>query len=405
MCDILVRVLPDRVLFAKNSDREADEPQHLRWQPRMRHPPGTKVQCTFLSIPQAETTYAVLLSSPSFIWGAEMGTNEHGVTIGNEAVFTRQAVPKIGLTGMDLLRLALERADSAEQAIQVIVTLMEAHGQGGGCGYKDRGFRYFSSFVIADRRGAFVLETAGSAWAVEKVQGARSISNALTIPLFAESHSDFLKTQVAASHRRRACTESSAAAATTLPDLARALRDHGEKTGAPGWPRYSVINGAMHLPCMHAGGLIAASQTTASWISELGPAGARHFATATAAPCLSLFKPVGIFAEKGIDVGPHPGPGPDASLWWRHERLHRMTMRDPARLAPLFLADRDAIEARFLAGRVDDVKVVQAAWDEAQEVLVEWTARVAAAAKETGGNDRRPWWVRRYWKKCTPCGD
>ena len=34
---------------------------------------------------------------------------------------------------MDLLRLALERGGSAKQAVEVLCSLLEAHGQGGAC--------------------------------------------------------------------------------------------------------------------------------------------------------------------------------------------------------------------------------------------------------------------------------
>ena len=63
-----------------------------------------------------------------------MGANEHGVAIGNEAVFTKVPYDKgPALLGMDLLRLALERAATARQALDVITGLLVEHGQGGNC--------------------------------------------------------------------------------------------------------------------------------------------------------------------------------------------------------------------------------------------------------------------------------
>ena len=110
MCDTLVHLSDAGVLFAKNSDRDPVEAQQVEFHPAADHEPG-RIRLTHTDIDQVAQTNAVLISRPWWMWGAEMGTNEHGLTIGNEAVFTRRAGDGGGdLTGMDLLRLALERA-------------------------------------------------------------------------------------------------------------------------------------------------------------------------------------------------------------------------------------------------------------------------------------------------------
>jgi secernin len=385
MCDTAVTVTPRGVLFAKSSDRDPNEGQLLEWHAAATHAAGARIRCTWLDIPQAPATHGVLLSRPFWMWGAEIGANDRGVVIGNEAVFTRARYEKTGLTGMDLLRLALERADTAEAAVQVIVTLLQRHGQGGGCGHEDRAFTYHNSFLVADARGAIVLETSGRAFATERVtHGARSISNGLTIPGFAAAQSDWLKTRVSACRIRRARTEAHAASAHGPADMMRLLRDHGDTA----WPEYRWLNGAMRAPCMHAGGALASSQTTASWVAELGADGVRHWATGTAAPCLGLFKPVRV--GEPLDLGPPPADVAGESLFWRHERLHRRVMKDPARLAPRFLGERDAVEARWLASPPEP----KDAWAEGDRLLAQWSDAVGSDVPR----DVRPPWTRRYWR-------
>jgi hypothetical protein len=126
-----------------------------------------------------------------------------------------------------------------------------------------------------------------------------------------------------------------------------------------------------------------------SWVSELTPSAALHWATGTAAPCTSLFKPFRFEQREA----PEPAPNDrfDArTLWWRHERLHRLVMRDPEAAAPRFVDERDAVQERWLADPPD----TGSALAEGDELLRRWTAAVAGVSSR----DIRPAWVRRYWR-------
>ena len=353
MCDTIV-ALPgstgDRItLFGKNSDRERNEAQTVEISPRADHAPGAELACTYITIPQVRHTHAVLLCRPFWMWGAEMGANEHGVVIGNEAVHARtppQEEP--ALIGMDLLRLALERAATAAEALDVITTLLARLGQGGSCGHLSPRF-YHNSFIIADATEAFVLETMRRHWLVERVKGVRAISNAYSIGREADRVSADLRAEIQAagwsndaapdyaavigdaerdliSHGRARCERSTSLlrwreGRLTAADMMAVLRDHGSAaTTDPDWhPQHATAR----TICMHAADGERGGQTVGSLISELRASDAVHWVTGTAAPCTSIFKPVLV----GIPLpshGPRPTDRFDArTLWWMHERLHR----------------------------------------------------------------------------------
>lgn len=146
------------ILFAKNSCRPIGEVQELVFFPGSSHSAGAKLQCTYVEIDQVASTNAVFLSKPAWMWGAEAGSNEHGVCIGVSAVKTKLLGDEDrteGLLGYDLLRLALERASTAKGAVEVISTLLDKHGQGGNWQESVDFEVLHSSFLVADRSCAW----------------------------------------------------------------------------------------------------------------------------------------------------------------------------------------------------------------------------------------------------------
>ena len=439
MCDNIVAVgsatADGSVIFGKNSDREPNEPHYVTIIPHATHAPGSVVYCTYMDLPQVPETNAVLLCKPSWLWGAEMGANEHGLTIGNTAVFTKEAYDtRPGLIGMDFLRLALERASTAPAALEVITALLETHGQSGSNGFRHE-FYYHNSFLIADPREAWVLETIGTQWVAKQVNDIGATSNTLTIETEwdlasaglisyareqgwankgdfnvkesyggAGFYSSYLFTVFGNGdehYQRLTGLLSAQKGQITEEVMMSALRDHGPEADE----HYSPTRGrTQNPPCMHVGaGPIRISQTTGSLVSHLSADVQTHWVTATAAPCTSIFKPVWI--EAGLpDLGQMPtGRHNRACLWWRHERLHRGVVRDYPTMMAVYRADRDEMEARFLRearehrakASAEQATFVARCFDEADRATVRWDKLVSA----TPVKQKMPRYYHKVWEK------
>ncbi len=347
MCDTLVLKKDGAVFFAKNSDREPGEAQLVVRIPAVANDRRARLKTTYIEVDQTANRHGVILSKPFWIWGAEMGVNDRGVVIGNEAVFTRVMEKTPGLIGMDLLRLGLERGDTAEHSLHVIIEMLETYGQGGICGYRDRRLRYDNSFIIADSGQAWVLETAGRHWAAKAVTSASCISNCLTIgedyDLTSNGLEDFAKQRglfsgqgrlnfkktfdtrfipfFAASRYRLGLSSSLLKGMANggpmhLGKMMNALRSHFKEPYAP-------AEGTNRDICMHAGGPIRRSQTCGSMVSRLVPKNPSHFFTGTSAPCLSVFKPAAFDPDIRFSVLNPDEKTVVGSLWRRHEEIHR----------------------------------------------------------------------------------
>jgi len=376
MCDTLCAPGAGGMVFAKNSDRPPGEAQ-VTWPFGRRTSNGCTLRTQYLSIGD-HGSCATLLSCPTWLWGAEHGVNEYGVAIGNERVSTthdaKSASP--ALIGMDLVRLGLERARTAEHAVETITGLLEVHGQG-GIADAVHGEAYDSSFLVADPTGAFVVETAGAEWAVAPVPHGGAISNRLDLGTgwtrasghlapgddfdrYRDHHEDtrYADVRLAASRRFLAAT---APDGLTPASTAAHLRDHGNGPwGAPG------DHGQVDPPptgvgedfsgvsvCMHVRGL---SVTAASMIAVLpgaiGEGAPLRVYVAAGSPCASIYVPA--FPRTAA------GPPPFVPMELSSEELWRAAdeVRDLVESAPDALA-----EVRGVLAAVEDEL-----WAEADDV-------------------------------------
>ena len=165
-------------------------------------------------------------------------------------------------------------------------------------------FYYDNSYLIADVKEAYVLETAGKYWVSKKITDYYVISNGLTIENdFDDAHPEILKlkekkpnfsfkkkfinplyTYFAKSKIRRKNAEKiikKHQGNITVETIMQILRHHTK-----GENKASVSS-----ICMHAGGIIG-DHTTGSYIVEFDTFDNLYFVTASSLPCLSVFKPL-----------------------------------------------------------------------------------------------------------------
>ena len=108
--------------------------------------------------------------------------------------------------------------------------------------------------------------------------------------------------------------------------------------------------------------------------------------TATAAPCTSLFKPVRV--AEPLALG-QPTDKADDSLWWRHERFHRLIAQNPTAYRDLYVPERNALEADWSENPPEP----KDAFAKHDELLDKWFA----AAQKIPASDVRPGYVKKYW--------
>lgn len=414
-CDTFV-ALPDstkggQTLFAKNSDRTSDECQPLVQVPRAHHEPGSTVSCQFLELPQVEVTLGHLGSRPYWCWGYEHGVNEHQVVIGNEALASK--FPEFQdhkLTGMDLVRLGLERGKTAAEAVDVLTSVISQYGQ--GLFVNAPGWRmYDNGFIVADPREAYVIETAGHEWVVKRVDSALGISNvhsvgtdwyrlspsAETVAVkqgwwrpdsgrfdFAQAYCDYPAKEPGRGLQRRArsCTVLDQKNGSVDVRTMMALAGDHSIGDSPGEPFQGTIPDTRSI-CMHYGDNVEGN-TAAGLVADLCADGSRLpvYWCCFYSPCLGVYLPTFLEGRVPTVLSIGDEEASDDSPWWLFRKISA-AVRNGSQI------DEDAVSA------------VRTGWAGLQNELLRSAYDMAREAKElmdAGARDRATEMLTEYMR-------
>ncbi|MCF2138922.1 MAG: C69 family dipeptidase [Candidatus Lokiarchaeota archaeon] len=464
MCDTIIAApeatKQNRLLFGKNSDREPDEVQNLVYYPPKELKIDEKIKCTYISIvppslaiqnsnQSSIKTHGILLSQPFWMFGGEMGINDHGVVIGNEALMTKVKPAKTGLTGMDMLRIALEISNSAREALEIIIQLLEKYDQGGMCGYRHK-LQYMNSFLIGDPKEAYVLETVAKEWAWKKIKGVWSISNSISLEKdydqcsenlveyavqqgwcdseadfnFYKCYSDKIITWGARAKKREECTRKQLQAKEgqlTIRDFMQILRTHinhpnisntskdlniEEEKLIDFSDKWIPMKGLRMTVCAHAtNNLTRATQSVNSMVVDVFNPQPLILTTGASNPCISPYFPVTINPD-GLpkEYSNHPGREKynSESFWWKSEKLHRQIVLKYQKMHPIIANqigkyENDMLEhllGLYSQGSSASPDEIEKYFKKVEALLDQWEKE-----SQSHPYDRFNLKLRLYWKK------
>jgi dipeptidase len=374
------------IIFGKNSDRQYNEPLSIRYIPSSINKINSKVKTTYIEIDEVEETYSCILFCPSNIFGAEMGFNNYGLVVGNEALFTKVESYSNGLTGMDLVRLILQRCKTSFEGKNELIRLLNQYDQGGNCGFTKE-FYYQNSFLLVDSNEGWIIETIGKDYAAKRItNGIYTISNRIsfggieTFDEYSENlilnaisngwcksiedfhfyrcysglswkpnefYNGFVKTYFSSSQIRQQRSNdllNKNSSQIQIKDIFNILRDHQSSNNQN--PTKGLTNIDI---CMHSSmGPIKLNQTTGSLVSVLFKSNEKlpiHYTTCSSLPCLAIYKPIWLDSSM---IPPLFLLNSSDNLWWKYEIINRNISKFYRKLIHQIQFQRDLLENEIL---------------------------------------------------------
>jgi len=366
------------IIFGKNSDRPLNEAQPLIYYPAVDYEENSFVECSFIRIPQVKHTNACIGSRPYVFFGFEHGVNEHGLMIGNEQVSGKE-IPerRWGLIGMDILRLALERTSTAQEAVELMGNLLETYGTGGDPSVRISSFN--ANYIVADPSEAYIFESHQRSWVAKKISNVGYISNCYSIqeeytfigknvieeavlkgwvhedqkfnPAKAFTVDDCLYGEAEGFLRYNRLGKIMTKSELFTPKMMMSnLKDHydGETYGKL---LYSPVAAKIPCICCHPGGLRGCA-TAASVVTVLRKDVPNElkftYWGSMAPPCCSIFRPFYNVGEIPKGLSDAHSLYSEEQQWWIFIELERYIALNYEKFAPKVRAGFDQLENEFL---------------------------------------------------------